>query len=173
MDEKRARLRADCASDGLRRDGRKRNMTASVDAAGERTIHSKYRRQRAYGSTACIARRRSDRCISKSRTAPRPTARANLCATCRLSTIVRGRSLDEEIVQCHARAMRTMRVTFKVTFCSAYSDARQPTYMQMLEDAWILQPGSKKRPAGFIRGADLKQEELSAHHGRYPPARRV
>ena len=27
----------------------------------------------------------------------------NLCATCRLSTIVRGRSLDEEIVQCHAR----------------------------------------------------------------------
>jgi hypothetical protein len=86
----------------------------------------------------------------------------NLCATCRLSTIVRGRSLDEEIVQCHARAMRTMRVTFKVTFCSAYSDARQPTYMQMLEDAWILQPGSKKRPAGFIRGADLKQEELSA-----------
>ena len=86
----------------------------------------------------------------------------NLCATCRLSTIVRGRSLDEEIVQCHARAMRTMRVTFKVTFCSAYSDARQPTYMQMLEDAWILQPGSKKRPAGFIRGADLKQEELAA-----------
>lgn len=86
----------------------------------------------------------------------------NLCATCRLSTIVRGRSLDEEIVQCHARAMRTMRVTFKVTFCSAYSDARQPTYMQMLEHAWILQPGSKKRPAGFIRGADLQQEELSA-----------
>jgi hypothetical protein len=86
----------------------------------------------------------------------------NLCATCRLSTIVRGRSLDEEIVQCHARAMRTMRVTFKVTFCSAYSDARQPTYMQMLEHAWILQPGAKKRPAGFIRGADLQQEELAA-----------
>ena len=86
----------------------------------------------------------------------------NLCATCRLSTIVRGRSLDEEIVQCHASAMHTMRVTFKVTFCSAYSDARQPTYMQILEDAWILQPGSKRRPAGFIRGSDLKQEELAA-----------
>ena len=28
----------------------------------------------------------------------------NLCVTCRLSTIVRGRSLDEEIVQCRARA---------------------------------------------------------------------
>ena len=84
----------------------------------------------------------------------------NLCATCRLSTIVRGRSLDEEIVQCHARAMRTMRVTFKVTFCSAYSDARQPTYMQMLED--VDSAAGSKRPAGFIRGADLKQEELSA-----------
>jgi hypothetical protein len=85
----------------------------------------------------------------------------SLCATCRLSTIVRGRSLDEEIVQCHAMSTRSTRVTFKVTYCSAYSDARQPSYLQMVEHAWILQPGSKKRPAGFVRGADLRQEELS------------
>ena len=86
---------------------------------------------------------------------------SSLCATCRLSTIVRGRALDEEIVQCHAMSMRSARVTFKVTFCSSYSDARQPSYMQMMQVAWILQPGSKKRPAGFIRGADLGQEELA------------
>ena len=85
----------------------------------------------------------------------------SLCNTCRLSTIVRGRTLDEEIVHCHALSMRSTRVTFKVTHCSAYSDARHPTYLQMLEHAWILQPGSKKRPAGFIRAADLHDEEMA------------
>lgn len=96
---------------------------------------------------------------------------SSLCNTCRLSTIVRGRTLDEEIVQCHAMSMHATQITFTVTFCSAYSDARQPSYLQMVEHAWILQPGSKKRPAGFIRGADLRQEELSdimvdIHKGR-------
>jgi hypothetical protein len=33
--------------------------------------------------------------------------------------------------------------------------------MQMVQAAWILRPGSKKRPAGFIRGSDLRQEELA------------
>ena len=85
----------------------------------------------------------------------------SLCPTCRFSIIVRGRTLDEEIVRCHAMSMRSAPVTFKVTFCSSYSDARQPSYLQMMQVAWILQPGSKKRPAGFIRGADLGQEELA------------
>jgi hypothetical protein len=97
----------------------------------------------------------------KVRNGTAPNSDANLCTTCRLSTIVRGRSLDEEIVQCHALAMRGARLTFKVTYCSAYSDARQPSYVQMMEHAWILQPGSKKRPAGFIRGAELRQDELN------------
>jgi len=86
---------------------------------------------------------------------------SGLCATCRLSIIVRGRSLDEEIVQCHALSMRAAILTFKVTSCTAYSDERRPTYMQMLEDAWILQPGSKRRAAGFVRGTELRQDELS------------
>jgi hypothetical protein len=87
---------------------------------------------------------------------------SSLCNTCRHSTIIRGRSLDEEIVQCQAVAMRVTQVTFKVTFCSAYSDERLPTYVQMLEDAWILQPGSKKRPSGFVRGSELRDEELAS-----------
>jgi hypothetical protein len=85
---------------------------------------------------------------------------SNLCTTCRHSTIIRGRTLDEEIVQCQAVTIRATAITFKVTSCSAYSDERLPTYMQMLENAWILQPGSKKRPAGFIRGSDLRDEEM-------------
>ena len=88
-----------------------------------------------------------------------PNEGTNLCGTCRHSTIIRGRRLDEEIVQCHAVALRSMPVTFKVTFCSAYSDERLPSYMQLMEDAWILQPSSKRRPAGFTRGSDLRDEE--------------
>jgi hypothetical protein len=87
---------------------------------------------------------------------------ASLCNTCRFSTIVRGRSADEEIVQCQATGgMRPMMIRFKVTFCSSYFDARLPSYIQMLEEAWILQPASKKRRAGFVKGADLQPEELS------------
>ena len=31
----------------------------------------------------------------------------------------------------------------------------------MLEHAWILQPGSKKRSPGFVRSRDMEQEELA------------
>ena len=55
--------------------------------------------------------------------------------------------------------MRVTRIHFKVAFCTAYFDARLPTYMQMLDEAWILQPGSKKRRPGFVRSADLPPDE--------------
>ena len=32
--------------------------------------------------------------------------------------------------------------------------------MEMVQDAWILQPGSRKRPAGFVRGSELQEEEM-------------
>lgn len=93
-----------------------------------------------------------------------------LCATCRHSIVTKGRTLDEEIVHCQAVHMGATRITFKVTSCTGYSDERQPTYMQLMEDAWILQPGSKKRPAGFIRASELREEELAnvmmEMHGR-------
>jgi hypothetical protein len=57
--------------------------------------------------------------------------------------------------------MGIIRVTFKVSSCSAYMDERHPTFMEMMEEAWILQPGSKKRPAGFIRANELRHEELA------------
>src|ERR671913_1092490 len=84
----------------------------------------------------------------------------SLCSKCRFATIVRGRALDEEVVHCQSVTTRGMRVTFKVTFCTSHSDMDQPTYMQLLEDAWILKPGSKKRPAGFVRHSELKAEEM-------------
>lgn len=85
---------------------------------------------------------------------------SNMCSTCRHATIIRGRRLDEEIIICRGLTIRGVRVPFKVTSCSAYSDQRLPTYMELFEDAWILQRGTRKRPAGFVRGRELRDEEL-------------
>lgn len=84
-----------------------------------------------------------------------------LCSTCSHSTITRGRSLDEEIIDCHLIGMGQRRITFRVTSCSAYVDARLPTMMQLMENAWVLRRGSKQRPAGFIHGKDLRIEEIA------------
>ena len=84
---------------------------------------------------------------------------SNLCESCRASRIVRGRGLDEEIVFCDAMAMSPVRITFKVTDCSSYDDRRLPTYAQLAHQAWILAPATRRRPAGFVRAADLPAAE--------------
>jgi hypothetical protein len=92
---------------------------------------------------------------------------SSLCATCRCSTIVRGRTLDEELVLCSAVGLRSVQITFKVTSCSDYADRRMPSYMEMMQDAWILQPGSRRKPAGFVRGSDLQEEEMREFHSNF------
>jgi hypothetical protein len=84
----------------------------------------------------------------------------SLCVTCHFSTITRGRGLNEEIVECNVSMTRGRLIPFKVTSCSAYSDARLPSYSEMLRTAWILTPHSKRRPAGFIRATDLDAGEF-------------
>jgi hypothetical protein len=84
---------------------------------------------------------------------------SSLCSTCRCSTIVRGRSLDEELVFCNALSLHGVQITFKVTSCSDYADSRTPSYLEMMQDAWILRPGTRKRPAGFVRSSELQEEE--------------
>ena len=84
---------------------------------------------------------------------------SNLCQSCRASRIVRGRTLDEEIVFCDAMAMSPVRITFKVTDCSSYDDRRLPTYAQLAHQAWILAPATRRRPAGFVRAANLPAAE--------------
>jgi hypothetical protein len=90
----------------------------------------------------------------------RPQAAENLCESCRCSRIVRGCRLDEELVFCDAMAMQPVRIEFKVATCSDYLDARLPSYHELLEKAWVLTPGSRKRAAGFVKGSDLEGEEL-------------
>ena len=62
---------------------------------------------------------------------------------------------------CEASHITTTRITFKVTSCSEYSDHRQPTYFELMQHAWILQPASRKRRAGFVRASELRNEEFS------------
>jgi hypothetical protein len=97
---------------------------------------------------------------------------SSLCATCRCSTIVRGRTLDEELVLCSAVGLRSVQITFKVTSCSDYADRRMPSYMEMMQDAWILQPGSRRKPAGFVRGSDVQEEEMREFHSNFTGKRR-
>ena len=84
----------------------------------------------------------------------------NLCESCRCSRIVRGRRNDEEIVFCDAMAMSPVRIGFKVTSCSDYIDAREPSYHELLDKAWILTPGSRRRAAGFVKGSELRESEM-------------
>ena len=88
------------------------------------------------------------------------TARS-LCETCRNATITRGPKLEDEIVRCEAQPMsHPVLIRFKVTECSAYVDSRLPTYAQLVEQAWILRPTSGRRPAGFVRSSDLRDDEF-------------
>ena len=85
----------------------------------------------------------------------------SLCESCRNATITRGERLEDEIVRCEAQPMsHPVLIRFKVTECSAYLDSRLPTYAQLLEHAWILRPHSGRRPAGFVRSSDLRDDEL-------------
>ena len=85
----------------------------------------------------------------------------SLCDSCRWSRIIRGRTLDEEIVHCDASHMAPMRITFKVTSCSDYADSRVPSYGELLQQAWILRPATKRRAAGFVRGSELEEREIA------------
>ena len=88
-----------------------------------------------------------------------PQSGQSLCETCRHSTITRGRRFDEEIIRCDALSMTTTRITFPVTTCTAYMDDELPSYMELLEKAWILKPRVGKQPPGFIRASDLPMTE--------------
>lgn len=90
----------------------------------------------------------------------RPHGTDHLCESCRSSRIVRGHRNDEEIVFCDAMAMHPVQIAFKVTSCTDYIDGREPTYHELLEKAWVLTPGSRRRAAGFVKGSELRETEL-------------
>lgn len=60
--------------------------------------------------------------------------------------------------------MHAVRITFKVTTRTDYLDAREPEYHELVEKAWILRPGSRRRTTGFVRASDLDDEERLRLH---------
>lgn len=87
----------------------------------------------------------------------------SLCQTCRHARITRGRKLDEELIVCNQSHTATILITFRVTSCSGYSDERVPTYYELMQQAWVLQPENSKRGAGFVRASDLRDREVAAY----------
>ena len=86
----------------------------------------------------------------------------SLCLTCVHSTVIRGRTIEEEIVTCNRRSLQSaLRITFQVTACSDYTDERLPSMAQLMENAWILRRGRKDRPVGFVHARDLDADAMS------------
>ncbi len=91
----------------------------------------------------------------------------SLCDTCRHSQIVRGRTLDEELVFCDMPT-RSAQITFKVTSCTHYDDQRHASYMQLVSQAWILRMPSHDRAAGFVPAAELDDAEFGRSFSARP-----
>lgn len=83
----------------------------------------------------------------------------SLCLSCRYSTIVRGPSLGDEIIECAQLSSDGTRITFPVTFCSVYVNRTHPSLREMEEVAWVWRSGGKRRQMGFVRARDLRARD--------------
>jgi hypothetical protein len=54
---------------------------------------------------------------------------------------------------------RRGRITFPVTYCTSYSDRRQPSVREMEEIAWILHSDPNRKEIGFVHGSKLRGRE--------------
>ncbi len=79
-----------------------------------------------------------------------------LCLTCPHATVIGGRSLHDEIIDCGLLGGRSSRITFPVMSCSGYSDRRHSTILRMEQIAWVLRTGRGGRRIGFVPARELK-----------------
>ena len=66
---------------------------------------------------------------------------------------------DAPIVILDDEMFRRGRITFPVTYCTSYSDRRQPSVREMEEIAWILRSDPKRKEIGFVHGSKLRDRE--------------
>ena len=83
----------------------------------------------------------------------------SLCLTCRYATIVRGRSLGAEVVECAQLSIAHKRIAFPVVTCSDYNDRRRASLREMEEIAWILRSDTRKGDIGFVKASALRPRE--------------
>ena len=79
----------------------------------------------------------------------------SLCATCKYATVVRGRSLREEIIECSQLSSGRGRIHFAVTSCNVYLHREHPTIHAMESIAWVLRTDPGRTQIGFVRSRDL------------------
>jgi hypothetical protein len=84
--------------------------------------------------------------------------KSSLCLTCRFATVVKGRTLRDEIIQCR-RLSDQARITFPVAFCTGYADQRLASIREMEEIAWILRSDPHRNHIGFVEARKLKPKE--------------
>jgi hypothetical protein len=79
----------------------------------------------------------------------RPTNEPALCTTCSAATQVRGTRFGDDVLRCHVLG----RVTFHVTACSSYSDARLIPLYRLEDTAWRWMPDLDRlvSPGEFLR----------------------
>jgi hypothetical protein len=83
----------------------------------------------------------------------------SLCVTCRYATVIAGRSLREEIVECSQLADGHGRITFPVMRCTKYLHRNHPSLYEMESIAWVLRTDANRRQIGFVRSRDLEPGE--------------
>jgi len=83
----------------------------------------------------------------------------SLCATCKYATVVKGRSLREEIVECSQVASGHGRIRFPVTECSEDLHRNHPSLHAMESIAWVLRTNPGRTRIGFVRARDVKLSE--------------
>ena len=80
---------------------------------------------------------------------------ASRCLTCRFATVVTGRTLHDEIVECSRLSGGQNRITFPVSSCTGYADRRQASIHEMEEIAWILRSDTRRNTIGFVKASTL------------------
>ena len=80
---------------------------------------------------------------------------SSLCLTCRFATIIKGRTLSDEIIECRKLSDHA-RITFPVTFCTGFADRRLASIREMEEIAWILRSDPRRNQIGFVEARKLK-----------------
>jgi hypothetical protein len=85
--------------------------------------------------------------------------KSSLCVSCRYATVVRGRSLQEEIVECSQLSGGHNLIRFPVTSCSGYLNRCHPSLREMEEIAWVLRTDRDKKHIGFVQSHKLEPRE--------------
>jgi hypothetical protein len=85
----------------------------------------------------------------------------NLCYTCSCGQHMKGSLVNEDVVLCHTRGTSPpIRITWKVTSCNDYEDARTPELWEMEKIAWKISADGKRRFVGFLSPKQWKEKGM-------------